>query len=463
MGQRTNNRWRHYRAKLHKAELQIELADLAEFLRFAEDHVVTSVYCFEQHGTVATFGISHKGGLLTADAQGYHTLTDYRTAIDRGFTDASTYYDATEKGFGSLEAYQLSVGSDLNDPETYAALVAEHYQDGYPDYLKMEKEGRLQVQMPTISNPYDLYCFGKEGGFSNWFELCVGLEKGFEKAMDLRTATEQGYASAADFEAGRKGAFVNAKEWQEAKDAECYSRDEFRSKIDLDVMDATDLKHDARVLLQLLARLPEKREVTVDQIKRRLEKDLELYQDAESKMLRSWFTRQLADTKALLKFLRTNTDIKEFGTYHHDKGVFVTRSVQERHVVLDGSNVAHNSHGNHRSEAKVENLQRMMDDLKRRGFKDIMIIVDASLKHRIDDPVALDEFAESVKYYEVPSGTSADVFVIAYVKRHNCLMVSNDLFREWKASDPWIADNIDYYRLTFKITDKQVILPEFDG
>ncbi|MBI1286034.1 MAG: hypothetical protein GC178_00485 [Flavobacteriales bacterium] len=463
MSQRTDNKWRHYRAKLTKAELQIELLDLEEFLRFAEDHVVTSIYCFEQHGTITAFGISHKGGLLTVDAQGYHQLTDYRTAREKGFGDAATYYDATEKGFETWEAYQLSVGSELSDPETYKALVDEHYEDGYPDYVKMVEEGRLKVELPAMANPYDLYRYGKDAGFTNWFELQVALEKGFTLAADYRTATEQGYTTAADFEAGRQGGFINAKEWQEAKEAECFSRSEFRSKLNLDLMDAPDLKHDARVLLQLLSRLPEKKEVTVDQIQRRLEKDIELYQDPASKMLRNWFTLQLRDRKALLQFLRTNADIKKFGTYHHDREVFATRAVQERQVVLDGSNVAHNSHGNHRSVPKVENLQRMMDDLKRRGFKDIMVIVDASLRHRIDDPVALDAFADSVDYFEVPSGTSADVFVIAHVKRNNCLMVSNDLFWEWKAMDPWIEDNIDFYRLSFRITDKKVILPEFDG
>jgi hypothetical protein len=41
-------------------------------------------------------------------------------------------------------------------------------------------------------------------------------------------------------------------------------------------------------------------------------------------------------------------------------------------------------------------------------------------------------------------------------------MVSNDQFREWKALDPWIEDNIDYYRLTFRITDSLVLLPELE-
>lgn len=454
--------WRHYRCQLLKAELQIELVDLAEFLRFAEDHRVRAIYCFEESDAIVRFGISHKGGLLTVNTEGYRELTDYRDATAKGFPDAATYYDAVERGFDTWEAYRLSEDTDLNDPETYKALLEEHYEEGYQDYAQMEKEGRLPEGLPDISNAYDLYRFGKDAGFANWFDLQVALEKGFLNASDHNSARELGYTTATAYEGGMAGGFLNAKEWESAQAAGCHSRLEFRGKQDLEMMDAEGLKHDERVLLQLLSRLPEQKEVTVDQIQRLLEKELELYQDSGSKLFRKWFSIGLRSRKELLGFLRGNTDIKRFGTYDHDKEVFVTREVQERHVVLDGSNVAHNSHGNHRSIPKVENLQRMIDDLNRRGFRDIKVIVDASLRYKIDDSVGLEEFADSVDYYESPAGTSADIFVINHVKRHNCLMVSNDLFREWKALEPWIEDNIDFYRLTFRITEKKVILPEFD-
>lgn len=463
MSTRTDNKWRHYRCKLMKAELQIELTDLAEFLRFAEDHVVGTIYCFQKQQTVTHFGMSHKGGLLTVDAQGYRELGDYRTSVAKGFEDAATYYDATERGFESLEAYNLSRASDLNDPETYRALVAEHYEDGYADYLKLRDDDRLPSGLPEVANPYDLYRFGKDAGFSNWFDMHVAIEKGFTNGADHRSATELGYTSAKDFELGRNGGFVNAKEWEEARKAECLTREEFRGKLDLELIDAPDLKHDARVLLQLFSRFPEKKGISVDHIQKLLKNELAPYRDPESKVLRPWFTTQLHNSEDLLEFLRKNEDIKRFGTYHHDREVFTTRSVQERHVVLDGSNVAHNSHGSRQSVPKVENLRRMMDDLKKRGFKDVKIIVDASLKHKIDDREALEQFASEVNYYESPANTSADVYVINHVKKHNCLMISNDHFREWKRMDPWINDNIDFYRLTFKITDKKVILPEFDG
>lgn len=463
MALRTELKWRHYQGRLSKAELLIELNSLAEFMRFAEDHRIQTIYCLGSTGQVQQFGMSHKGGLLVAKADGYDELTDYKIASTKGFADAATYYDAVSKGFDTLEAYQLSVGSELNDPETYQALVAGHYEDGFQDYTRMVEEGHLQTQLDNISNPYDLYKYGTDAGFANWFDLQVGLEKGFTKAADYRSATELGYTSATDFMAGTAGGFISAKEWDEAQQFGCTTRLEFRGMKDLEAMDASGLKHDARVLLQLFSRMPEKKEITVDKMQQLLEKKLTLYQDPKSKMFRSWFTFELRDRSVLLEFLRKNQDIKCFGSYRHDREVFITRAVEERHVVLDGSNVAHNSRGNHYSVPKVENLQRMIDELTKRGFKDIKVIVDASLKHKIDDRDALEAFAETIDYFESPPNTSADIFVINHVKRHNCLLISNDLFREWKAIDPWIGDNIDYYRLTFNITDKKVILPEFDG
>ena len=361
MAARTELKWRHYAATLSKAELLIQLNSLAEFLRFAEDHRIPTIYCFGNTNEVQQFGMSHKGGLLVTNANGYQELTDYKTASTQGFANATSFYDARAKGFDTPEAYELSKGSELNDPETYQALVAAHYKEGFQDYARMVKEGRLQTQLPNISNQYDLYRYGTDAGFNNWFDLQVALERGFTKAADYQSATELGYTSASDFLEGKEGGFVNAKEWAGAKKADCTSRTEYTGMLSLDVMDAPNLKHDARVLLQLFSRLPEKKEINVDKMQQLLEKELALYQDPDSKMFRKWFTFELRDRKALLKFLRKNQDIKCFGSYDHNREVFVTRSVEERHVVLDGSNVAYNSQVNPKSAPKVENLQRMID------------------------------------------------------------------------------------------------------
>ena len=440
MSTRPTLHWRHYQATLSKAELMIELADLAEFMRFAEDHRVQTIFCFGSNGAVQRFGMSHKGGLIVAEAQGFNQLTDYRTATERGFADAASYYDACDRGFTSFEAYQLSKGSEMNDPETYKALVEAHYEDGFEEYTRLLKEGRLQAIPENISNAYDLFRFGTDADFTNWFELQAALEKGFLHAGDYRSALELGYASAEEYRLGNDGGFHTGTEWRAAHGHGCTSRKEYVGMLNLNMMDAPRLKHDGRVLLQLFSRLPEKKSVTVDKIQQLLEKELTLYQDPDTLLFRKWFTFQLRDRKQLLTFLRKNDDIKRYGSYHHDKGVFETRAVEERHVVLDGSNVAHNSSVNYRDTPKVANLKRMMEALTKRGFNDIHIIVDASLKHKIDDRAALEQFAASVSYHESQAGTSADLDIINYVKKHNCLMVSNDHYREWKVFDPWIDD-----------------------
>jgi len=42
----------------------------------------------------------------------------------------------------------------------------------------------------------------------------------------------------------------------------------------------------------------------------------------------------------------------------------------------------------------------------------------------------------------------------------HCLLLSNDTFQEWKAHDPWVAENIDFYRLSFLINQDSVLLPD---
>ena len=67
-----------------------------------------------------------------------------------------------------------------------------------------------------------------------------------------------------------------------------------------------------------------------------------------------------------------------------------------------------------------------------------------------------------MKESDKPAEKAADIFIIEYVKQNHCLLVSNDTYREWKNHDPWVAQNIDFYRLTFMINDGLVILPDFE-
>jgi hypothetical protein len=134
--------------------------------------------------------------------------------------------------------------------------------------------------------------------------------------------------------------------------------------------------------------------------------------------------------------------------------------MQDRSVVLDASNVAHNSNGRTDKKVYAQNLVLMIDFLKEKGFSDITIIADASLRHKVEDNHILEKVKKMCTYLESPRETTADVFILQYIKMNHCLMVSNDNFREWKIQDPWAAENVDFYRLSFIIKGNEVLMPD---
>ncbi len=457
------NRYIHYRGKLANAELVVELEKLSELVRFATDHRLRTVYSLLENGTVTRFAVSHKGGLLTAHAEGFEDLNDHRDALANGFADAASFYAAKQKGFATNAAYQLSLSSALDNPETYKEMVAKGFVKGFEEYRQLLADGKILTPLGDINDAHRLYSIAQERSFEKWVDMQVAIEKGFADHHQYRIAQELKYPDASSLEEGRTGGFVNGDEWTAAKAIGCKTRAEMQGFQDLETMKAKDLAHDAKLLVILLSRLPANTAVPLTKLQQLLEKELLTYQDPESMQFRPWFKTQLHSRAELANVLRKTDLVKEYGSYDHSREEFLSHRLHNRKVVLDGSNVAYNSHGNVTSIPTVQNMMRMVEELKKKGFKEVDVIVDASLKHRLSDTEKLPELEKLCsKFMEAPPHTSADIMVILHVKTHHCLMVSNDQFREWKALDPWIEDNIDYYRLTFRITDNLVMLPELD-
>ena len=455
-------KWVHYRGRLKNAELVVELQDLKELVRFGTDHRLRTVYSLMEGDRVAQFAMSHKGGLLLADAEGFDDLNDHRDAMASGFENAKCFYAARDKGFKDNAAYQLSLSSALTDPETYKAMVAKGFIRGFDEYRQLLSDGKVLTDLGEVKEAHRLYSIAQERGFEKWVDMLVAIEKGFANQQEYLIAKELNYTDAASLDEGRKGGFVNGDELQLARAANCRTRTEYIGFINFEAMQVENMAHDAKLLIILLSRLPENSVVPLSKLKELLEKEIVHYQDADTRRLRPWFTTQLHSRADLDNLLRKTDKVKEYGTYDHGKEQFTTHRLHNRKVVVDGSNVAYNSNGSATSVPTVRNMIRMAEQLKKKGFKDVDMIVDASLKYRLTDMELLPDLQKMVRYIEVEPNTSADMLVILHVKMHHCLMVTNDQFREWKANDPWIEDNIDYYRLTFRITDNMVLLPDLD-
>ena len=102
----------------------------------------------------------------------------------------------------------------------------------------------------------------------------------------------------------------------------------------------------------------------------------------------------------------------------------------------------------------------MVKFLVEKGFNDITVFTDLSVKHRLLDKEHLPEIQKLCKFQYTPSEKPADIFLIGYVKQNHCLLVTNDKFRDWKVLDPWVAQNIDYYCLAYMIKDEMVLMPD---
>ena len=126
-------------------------------------------------------------------------------------------------------------------------------------------------------------------------------------------------------------------------------------------------------------------------------------------------------------------------------------------IVVDGSNVARFT-----GEAKKENIELMINDLKRRGFKPV-VIVDASLVHWIFNDVVgkqerygmwnrwVEEWRnEGVKIIQAPKGSKADDHILQYANEKNLKIVSNDAFDKSGESEkyPWTKDRKRFYSFT---------------
>ena len=97
-----------------------------------------------------------------------------------------------------------------------------------------------------------------------------------------------------------------------------------------------------------------------------------------------------------------------------------------RFAVMDGSNVAHSGEGD---GARLANIIAVRDKLVEDGYEPL-IVVDAALRHQIDDQRGYEELVRQGAVKQAPAGTDADYFILAFAKELDAAIVSNDQFRD---------------------------------
>jgi hypothetical protein len=110
-------------------------------------------------------------------------------------------------------------------------------------------------------------------------------------------------------------------------------------------------------------------------------------------------------------------------------------------VLVDGSNVAHSSEG---EQAHLANITAVCDKLRAEGYEPL-VLVDAALRHQIDDRRAYEQMVDDGMIRQAPAGTDADYFILSFARELDASIVSNDRFRDRQKAFPDSASRLIRY------------------
>lgn len=124
-------------------------------------------------------------------------------------------------------------------------------------------------------------------------------------------------------------------------------------------------------------------------------------------------------------------------------------------VLVDGSNVAHSTEGEH---AQLANILAVREKLTEEGFEPV-VVVDAALRHQIDDRAGYERLVEQGIVRQAPAGTDADYFILNFARELDARIVSNDRFRDRLTAFPDAADRL----IRYMIVRNEVVLERRAG
>jgi hypothetical protein len=120
------------------------------------------------------------------------------------------------------------------------------------------------------------------------------------------------------------------------------------------------------------------------------------------------------------------------------------KAEEERSIaIVDGSNVAHSSEG---ERPALENITLVCERLEEEGYQAI-VVVDAALRHQIDNRQGYEALVDSGRIRQAPAGTDADYFILSFARELDAAVVSNDRFRDREKAFPEALERIIRYMI----------------
>lgn len=124
-------------------------------------------------------------------------------------------------------------------------------------------------------------------------------------------------------------------------------------------------------------------------------------------------------------------------------------------VLVDGSNVAHSTEG---EKAQLGNILAVREKLAEEGLEPV-VVVDAALRHQIDDRAGYEQLVDQGVVRQAPAGTDADYFILTFARELGARIVSNDRYRDRLRDFPDATDRL----IRFMIVEREVVLERRAG
>jgi hypothetical protein len=439
--------------------------DMESFLKLADalhQHLIFRLPMQnEEH-----FGIIHNQMVYLVASFGFHTIEDATDAFSKEFKNAADYYEAREKGLTSVKELEEMRKIGVDGREALKKLkqfgITHHWEEFLKNAEKHKELLPANFDMELLKSPEAITDYALQHGWRDFKEFEIPFYNGFIDKETSDKALKGGFVYARDFYDALEKGFYNIREYEEARYHGIHDKKEYDRFVAFKAK-AGHLALDEYIFFEAIDSFENNKKISQAKAVEMYHQCIESLKQRFNGTLPQWFSCRLTSKELIIKFMKDNEQLKEIGQYDEEGEFFQISKISNELILIDGSNVAYSDHhGQAATKPYTANLIKVVTKLHELRYKNIVIIADASLKHRLDDWQEKSvELLKMTKYSEAPAKTTADEFLISRAKTENCRIVTNDTFRDWKSKDPWIATNIDNYRVPFMIHENQTVTLRF--
>lgn len=363
-----------------------------------------------------------------------------------GFENIGDYLMGTELGFGGKSSNYRIQNERLVEPPYWG----EQISDGFLFYNVMKLGYK----------DYSEFRSAYEGEF---YENGVSVK-------EFRKVRELGFHSFSDYKGFKDSKLNNVEDYLAAKKLDIDDPETYRVYKELkSIRDKLDLDGFDQCIAYAVISANTSKILTVDSIVKMVEGIESKFTDDDYDELPRWFKTKYAQNRTygyrthlinsdkVVSDLSKNPIFLKMGRLNTLKTEFIKYLGVP--LFIDGSNVAYNnSDKKDGSKPLAKYIRLVAEEAKEYNFSDIRIYNDANLEHLVQDIDVLVELKKEFKVEKVPGGTDADDFIIAFAKKNEGFIVTNDRFRDYIESHPDDKEFIRDHRISFMVDEDGTVV-----